>query len=109
MTREEAMLIEDLNIEVTPLVEDAFYAFRPIDCKELDKRLERLGDKYEQGDPETDALMDKYKKDLDASDKARERFMQAESKDRVHALVLAFQMIDNIQQYGYPCLEWMPE
>ena len=35
MTKEEAMLIPELNIEVTEMVEDAFYCFRDIDDKEL--------------------------------------------------------------------------
>lgn len=107
MKKDEALQIPDLCIEVTPLIEDAFFAFRDIDCKELDKRLNALGDDYVSGDAETDALLAKYLNDLETADKARERFMQGEPKERVHAMATAFQMMENIEKYGVPCAEWI--
>ena len=107
MTKSEALKIHDLCIEVTPLIEDAFYAFRDIDCRELDRRLNALGDDYVSGDAETDALLQKYLDDLETAEKARQRFMQGDPKERVHAMTAAFQMIDNIEKYGVPCAEWI--
>lgn len=107
MTKDQALQIPELCIEVTPLVEDAFYAFREIDCKELDHRLKVMGDNYVSGDPETDALMEKYFGDLESAEKALARFMQGESNERVNAMCTAFQMIENQEKYGVPCAEWI--
>lgn len=109
MTKKEAQNIADLNIEVTPLIEDAFYAFREIDCKELDTRLNRLGDNYVSGDAETDKLLEKYLKDIDIAEQARERIMLVSPEKRAHAIDTAFRMIENQEKYGYPCLEWWPD
>ena len=108
MTKEEAMLIPELNIEVTEMVEDAFYGFRDIDDKELDRRLSELPDDYDSGDIETDRLMEKYLHDIEMSEKARERWFACQDpKERMDAVVKAFQMIDNIKKYGVPCVQWM--
>ena len=107
MTKDEALQIPDLCIKVTPLVEDAFYAFRDIDCKELDHRLQVIGDNYVSGDAETDALMEKYFADLESAEKARQRFMQGEPKERVHAMNTAFRMIENLEKYGVACADWI--
>ena len=110
MTRQEAMKIEDLNIEVTPLVEDAFYAFMDIDCNELDKRLEAAPDMYGSGDIITDRLLDKYLKDIEMSGKALERWKACKDKEaKKEALSTALLMIENKKKYGYPCLAWWPE
>lgn len=109
MTKKEAQNIADLQIEVTPLIEDAFYAFREIDCKELDARLNRLSDNYVRGDAETDKLMEKYLNDIDIAEKARERLMLIGPAKRANAIATAFKMIENQEKYGYPCLEWWPD
>lgn len=104
------MKIDDLNIEVTPLVEDAFYAFRDIDDKELEAKLNALPDMYGAGDVETDALMDKFLQDVKASDNALARFRQCKDTEaKKNALATALQMIENQKEYGYPCVAWMPD
>lgn len=107
MTKDEALKIPELCIEVTPLVEDAFYAFREIDDKELQERLDKLPDDYVSGDAETDALMDKYYNDIEMSAKAMERFKQAEQRERFDALVSALKMIENLEKYGVACADWI--
>ena len=108
MTKEEAMLIPELNIEVTEMVEDAFYGFRDIDDAELEKRLSEMPDDYESGDIETDRLMEKYMKDIEISERARERWFACQDpKERMDAVLNAFQMIENIKKYGVPCVAWM--
>ena len=110
MTKKEAMEIEELQINVTPLVEDAFYAFRDIDDKDLQERLNAIPDDYGSGDIETDRLMNCFLKDIENSEKARERWFACEdSNERVEALSCAFQMIENQKKYGYPCIEWWPD
>lgn len=109
MTKEEAKRIPELHIKVTPLIEDAFYAFRDIDSKELDERLNRLGNDYVRGDAETDELLEKYLKDIDIAEQARERLFLFDKKKRTHAIATAFQMIENQEKYGYPCLDWWPD
>ena len=107
MNKQEALLIPDLQIEVTPLVEDAFYAFRDIDDSELDKRLSELGDDYVEGDEKADELLEKYLKDIELSEKARERwFATGSASERIDALLKAQKMIENIKKYGVPCAQW---
>ena len=107
MTKDEALKIPELCIEVTPLVEDAFYAFRDIDDKELQERLDRLPDDYVSGDPQTDELMDKFYSDIESAENARLRFMQGSPVERLKAMSDAFQMIENLEKYGVPCAEWI--
>lgn len=107
MNKQEALLIPDLQIEVTPLVEDAFYAYRDIDDSELDARLKELGDNYIEGDEEADKLLDRYLKDIEFSEKARERwFATGSASERVDALMKAQKMIENIKKHGVPCAQW---
>ena len=107
MTKDEALKIPELCIEVTPLVEDAFYAFRDIDDKELQERLDRLPDDYVSGDPQTDELMEKFDRDIESAENARLRFMQGSPVERLKAMSDAFQMIENLEKYGVPCAEWI--
>lgn len=107
MTKDEALKIPELCIEVTPLVEDAFYAFREIDDKELQERLDRLPDDYVSGDAKTDALMEKFYSDIESAENARMRFMQGSPAERLKAMNAAYQMIENLEKYGVPCAEWI--
>lgn len=60
MTKEEALLIPDLDIEVTELAEDAFYLKLAIDGKiseeEGQKAAARIHSQYENSDQLTAAL-----------------------------------------------------
>jgi hypothetical protein len=107
MTKDEALKIPELCIEVTPLVEDAFYAFRDIDDKELQERLDRLPDDYVSGDAKTDELMEKFDRDIESAENARMRFMQGTPTERFAAMNAALQMIENLEKYGVPCAEWI--
>jgi len=110
MTKEEAKRIEELHIKVTPLVEDAFYAFRDIDNSALKKRIEELPESKLDDDEETDKLMAKYLDDIDFSMNAMERVKAcSDPQERLQAINDAYQMIENQKKYGYPCIEWWPD
>ena len=95
MTKDEALKIPELCIEVTPLVEDAFYAFREIDDKELQERLDRLPDDYVSGDPQTDELMEKFDRDIESAENARLRFIR---KSTVFHVPNGYSLEDSIRQ-----------
>ena len=80
MTRQEAQFIPDLDIEVTELVEDAFYLKLAVDGKiskeEGQKAAARMHNKYENPDQLTDALN------------------------------TADEMIYNLECYGVACAAW---
>lgn len=110
MTKEDAMKIEELHIKVTPLVEDAFYAFRDIDNSELKKRLDELSVSQIEEDELADRLMAKYLDDIDFSMNAMERVKACcDPQERLKAITAAYQMIENQKKYGFPCLEWWPD
>jgi len=88
MTRQEALQIPDLCIEVTPLVEDFFYAM-----------LEGKGEiSYSGANDRIKALAEDY-----TSGKVKELppFMQA--------VKMAEKMYNNLQRYGVACADWCPE
>lgn len=80
MTKEQALLIPDLDIEVTGLVEDAFYLKLAVDGKiseeEGQKAAARMHNQYENSEQLTDALN------------------------------TADEMIHNLECYGVACLAW---
>ena len=81
MTFEEIKQIPDLQIEVTPIVEDAFYFIQSLEGSISDE----------------------------AGIKAAER-LQSEgyTKDEIrNALVSADKMIGNLKKYGVACAEWI--
>lgn len=88
MTRQEALQIPDLRIEVTPLVEDFFYSMLEgkgeIQHSGANDRIKALAEDYTRG-------------------KVNELppFMQA--------VEIAEKMYDNLQKYGVACADWCPE
>ena len=80
MTRQEAMLIPDLDIEVTDLVEDAFYLKMSVDGKISE----------EEGQKAANRLHNNYK----------------DSEQLMDALNTADEMIHNLECYGVACLAW---
>lgn len=102
----KAIHVPELDIYITPLVMDAYEAFREIDSKRLDERLDELGPDYVSGDPEADALTAKFEKELDEKEKAGERFNKAPAEERVRAINVAFTMIENNKKYGIPSIHW---
>lgn len=88
MTRQEALQIPDLCIEVTPLVEDFFYSM-----------LEGKGEINHSGSNDRiKTLAEDY---LNGKVKELPPFMQA--------VDAAKRMYDNLQRYGVACAEWCPE
>lgn len=81
MTFDEIKRIPDLDIEVTPLVEDAFYF------------LKALGGELSEH----------------AGQKAVERLQQkGYSEEEIRqALDIATRMMENIKKYGVACAEWI--
>lgn len=88
MTKQEALQIPDLCIEVTPLIEDFFYAMLEgkgeIQHSGANDRIKTLAEDYTRG-------------------KVKELppFMQA--------VEMAEKMYDNLQKYGVACADWCPE
>lgn len=75
MTQKE----KDLNIEVTPLIEDVFYVMLALDDKISS----------EQGEKIFNRIRGRY---------SEEEYYQA--------IVVARQMVNNIQKYGVACAAW---
>ena len=110
LSKKEAMKIDSLHIKVTPLIEDAFYAYREIDDAELEKRLSELPADYVSGDKETDDLLEKYINACEASNRALRRwYLHPDEKERMEAMNQAFKMIENQKKYGFPCYDWIPD
>lgn len=80
MTKEQALLIPNLNIEVTSVVEDAFYLKMAVDGKISE----------EEGQKAANRLHNNYK----------------DSEQLMDALNTADDMIDNLHQYGVACAAW---
>lgn len=80
MTKEQALLIPDLDIEVTELVEDAFYLKLAVDGKISE----------EEGQKAATRLHGKY----------------TDSNQLMNALNTADDMIYNLEHYGVACLAW---
>lgn len=87
---------KDLNIEVTPAVEDAFYFLRSTE--------------NEIPEPKEDEPVELYEARLDAmyenSAKAGERLAKIPYEERMSAIRSAHKMIDNLKKYGVACAEW---
>lgn len=80
MTKQEALLIPDLQIEVTPAIEDAFYFLQGVEKREDDM--------------------------TDAQVNAGKRLEKYTRDERMEAIHYAYQMLDNIDKYGIACAQW---
>lgn len=87
MTKQEALQIPDLCIEVTPLVEDFFYSMLEgkgeIKHSGANDRIKTLSEDYINGKVEMPPFM--------------------------QAVESAKKMYENLQHYGVACAEWCPE
>lgn len=88
MTKQEALQIPDLCIEVTPLVEDFFYSM-----------LESKGEITHSG--ANDRIKELSENYLNGKVKKLPPFMQA--------VETAEKMYNNLQRYGVACADWCPE
>lgn len=80
MTKEQALLIPDLNIEVTDLVEDAFYLKMAVDGKISEEEGQKAA--------------------------ARMHNQFGDSEQLTNALNTADDMIYNLECYGVACAAW---
>lgn len=80
MTKQEALLIPDLQIEVTPAVEDAFYFLQG---------LEKMEDDITDAQVNAGKRLEKYPRD-----------------ERMEAVHYAYKMLDNLDKYGIACAAW---
>lgn len=97
MTKDEALRIPDLCIKVTPIIEDAFYFLNNLENGKSTKEIEAM----------TDDEWERYDKACEASSNAGERLLKVPREERMEAIRNAYQMIDNIKQYGVPCADWI--
>lgn len=96
MTSEEIKNIPDLQIEVTPTVEDAFYFLQSLENELPDIREDETCEEYEE-------RLDKL---TNPSLHAGDRLAQIPYKERMEAIGKAYQMIDNLKKYGVACAQW---
>ena len=96
MTRQEALLIPDLNINVTPTVEDAFYFLSHVEKQKHIDEILAMTDEEEEA----------YNASCDASNNAGERLLKVSKEEQMEAIRQAYKMIDNIKKYGVACAEW---
>ena len=80
MTHEEIKKIPELQINVTPAIEDAFYFLQGVE-------------KREDGITEAQA-------------NAGKRLEKYSREERMEAVQCAYKMLDNIEKYGIPCAAW---
>lgn len=80
MTRKQALLIPDLDIEVTDLIEDAFYLKMAIDGRISEKEGQKAAARIHKSHKDSEQLTD--------------------------ALNTADEMIHNLECYGVACLAW---
>ena len=80
MTKEEIAQIPDLQIEVTPAIEDAFY--------------------FLQGAERRDGDIS------DAQVNAGKRLEKYPRNERMEAVHYAYKMLDNLDKYGIACAAW---
>ena len=72
---------KDLNIKVTPAVEDAFHFLYGVNKEDADITEEQIR----------------------CGQRLQQNYSRTERLEAIHA---AYQMLDNIDQYGTPCAEW---
>ena len=97
MTKQEALQIPDLLIEVTPAIEDAFYFLHSMENDKSPKEIEAM----------TDEEWERYDKSCEASSNAGERLLKVPREERMEAIRQAYKMIDNIKEYGVACADWI--
>lgn len=97
MTKDEALQIPDLCINVTPVVEDAFYFLSHL---ENQKPIDEILNMSEEEEKDYDLI-------CDASQHAGDRLLKVPKDERMEAVRLAYQMIDNIRKYGVACYDWI--
>ena len=97
MTPEEIKKIPELQIEVTPAIEDAFYFLQSLEKDLPDPSDEESPEDYEQ----------RLKTTADPALHAGARLEKLPYDERMEAVRIAYRMIDNLEKYGIPCAEWM--
>ena len=80
MTKEEILNTPDLQIEVTPAIEDAFYFLQGV---------EKHDDDISDAQVNAGKRLEKYPRD-----------------ERMEAVHFAYMMLDNLDKYGIPCAAW---
>jgi hypothetical protein len=80
MTHEEIKKIPELQINVTPAIEDAFYFLQGVEKREDDI--------------------------TEAQANAGKRLEKYSREERMEAVQCAYKMLDNIDKYGIPCAAW---
>lgn len=100
MTQDELTQREiDLDIDVTPAIEDAFYFLRLMD---EDNKFDDTSDDSESVEDYEKRLESHYKSGHAAGD----RLTKLPYEERMQAIHYGYQMIDNLKKYGVPCAAW---
>lgn len=100
MTQEElAQRDADLDIKVTPEIEDAFYFLKLI---ESDNEQVFATDDSESPEDYEKRLQLHFQGGQNAGD----RLTNLPYDERMQAIHYGYQMLDNLKKYGVPCAEW---
>ena len=99
MTKQQALQIPDLRIELDSITEDAFYF---LSYTENPKPLEEILEMDERQERDYDLF-------CQASQHAGDRLTKIPREERMEAIRKAYQMIDNIKKYGIACAVWAKE
>lgn len=97
MTQKE----QDLNITVTPIIEDAFYFLKSLE----DDNGELLKD-YENDEESYEEYVARLNAKYDGPQHAADRLNSHSPEEVREAVVYAYRMIDNIKKYGVACKDW---
>lgn len=81
MTFEEIRNIPELQIDVTPAIEDAFHFLYGVEKSSEDM--------------------------TDAQSRCGQHLLQYTKEERLEAITYAYKMIDNIGKYGVACAAWI--
>lgn len=96
MTFEEIKQIPDLQVDVTPAVEDAFYFLQSLDKELPDATEEETLEKYEA----------RLASLVDPGLRAGSRLASLPPQERTDAMLEASRMMDNLKKYGVACAAW---
>ena len=97
MTKAETLQIPDLQVNVTPAVEDAFYFIHSIEKELPDATEEETVEEYEA---RLDAI-------VQPGINAGNRLIGLSEEEKWQAIHEAYRMIDNLKKYGVPCAAWV--
>ena len=97
MTFDEIKRIPDLQVNVMPAVEDAFYFLHGLEKEMPDPMEDESAEDFEA------RLLASVQPSINAGN----RLTELPASEKQMALREAYRMIDNLKKYGVPCAAWV--